>query len=215
MQKIIFVSRDDYTWDRQAQQNLERFGSIILIFERYTLEQRRLLYGALKGYQMIRQLGDLPEQIKQQAISIWGATWWKRVKANQLTVYIQVVNERIRTSHQCVSHTETPKTQSASTVSENGSTPRGRRQKFTEETFTAGTSKTCQICKQTLTRETHFRKQFRGDWMHRQGYCKVCQKYYLRWWRQGKQNGTGQTFKEYCESDPNWKFEVRFRQDVE
>lgn len=215
MQKIIFVSRDDYTWDRQAQQNLERFGSIILIFERYTLEQRRLLYGALKGYQMIRQLGDLPEQIKQQAIAIWGERWWKRVEANQLTVYVQVVNERIRTSHQCVSRTETPKTQSASTVSETAPLLADADESSQKRPPSAGTSKTCQICKQTLSREVHFRKQYCDDWKRRQGYCKVCQKYYLRWWRQGKQNGTGQTFKEYCESDPNWKFEVRFRQDVE
>lgn len=197
MQRTFYVARGDLDWPIEAARSLEQAESIVLIFERYNWDQRTLLHGTFKGHQIQKVTGALPEKYRARAIEYWGEEWHRKLERGGMIAYVQVTKDRVRTSADPV-----PRSQEY----------QGKHEaKPTSVRFSSLELKRCNICGQELPKYVYFQKYFKTSKDPRQGYCKVCQKYYLRWWNRGKQAGTGKTFKQFCELDPDWRFETQFR----
>lgn len=199
MQRVFYIERGDLSWPVKAAQSLQAFSSIVLIFEWYNWDQRTKLHGTFKGYRIQKVAGMLPKEHREHTIDIWGQDWYDKVVRNDLVAYVQVTADRVRTSADPAPRSQTSKASEAATKSP------------TPVRFSNLELKRCNICGQELPKYAYFQRYYKESTDPRQGYCKVCQKYYLRWWNRGKQAGTGMTFRDFCEADPDWKFETQFR----
>lgn len=194
MQRIFYIGHGDLLWTVKAAQSLQSFESIVLIFERYNWDQRSKLYGTFKGHQIQKVAGAIPKEYRERTDALWGPEWHQKVERGGLIAYVQVTADRVRTSVDPVPRSEPY-----------------REATLTPVRFSNLELKRCSVCGQELPRYVYFQRYYKSTEGPRQSYCKVCQKYYMRWWNRGKHAGTGMSFKEFCQADPDWKFETQFR----
>lgn len=194
MQRVFYIGHGDLSWTVKAAQSLQSFESIVLIFERYTWDQRSKLYGTFKGHQIQKVAGAIPKEYRERADVLWGPEWHQKIEHGGLIAYVQVTADRIRTSVDPTPRSEPYREATLTTVR-----------------FSNLELKRCSVCGQELPRYVYFQRYYKSTEDPRQSYCKVCQKYYMRWWNRGKHAGTGMSFKEFCQADPDWKFETQFR----
>ena len=168
MQHVFYIERGDLSWTVKAAQSLQTFGSIVLIFERYNGDQRTKLYGTFKGYQIQKVTGAIPKEYREQTDILWGPEWHQKVERNGTVAYVQITTECVRTSEGPVSRSEPYHEATLTTVR-----------------FSNLELKRCNICGQELPKYVYFQRHYKDTKDSRQGYCKVCQKYYLRWWNRG------------------------------
>lgn len=194
MQRIFYIEHGDLSWTVKAAQSLQSFESIVLIFERYNWDQRSKLYGTFKGHQIQKVAGAIPKEYRERTDVLWGPEWHQKIEHGGLIAYVQVTADRIRTSVDPTPRSEPYREATLTTVR-----------------FSNLELKRCSVCGQELPRYVYFQRYYKSTEDPRQSYCKVCQKYYMRWWNRGKHAGTGMSFKEFCQADPDWKFETQFR----
>lgn len=206
MPNVIYVSQDVHTWADLAARSLEEKGPVILIFEKFNRVQQTILYKNFHGYQIQKHTGALPLAYRTIGIKRWGTQWYERLVRYAKVGFVQVLPDTLRTSADRFA--SVPRT---GPVRFGARPPMAQHQAATEagRLESSEGTKRCPVCGKYLPLAS-FQARVSGADYPRQGYCKVCQKYYLRWWRRLHSGVAVGTFRKWVAEDPQWRFETEF-----